>query len=86
MSSASDRFIAEFGGDWDLKAALDASAAPCRLDSLAQPAEADDNVAANPAMPRLDADLKAKRDLEDEMHKMLREYDDTEGSDSDGPA
>ena len=85
MSSASDRFIAEFGGDWDLKAALDASAAPCRLDSLAQPAEADDNVAANPAMPRLDADLKAKRDLDDAfaMHKMLEESD-TEGSDSDG--
>ena len=85
MSSAAERFLAEFGGDWDYKAALKASskasaAAPFRLESLAQP-EAAENVAANPATPEQNADLKARRDLEDEiaMHAMLREdEDDTE--------
>ena len=98
MSSAADRFVAEFGGNWDFDDAVNATAkaAPFSLETLAQPAEADDvpanpqaadgNVPANPQAP-MDANLKAKRDLEDElaMHKMLHEEDDdTEGSDSDG--
>ena len=90
MSSAAERFLAEFGGDWDYKAALKASskasaAAPFRLESLAQP-EAAENVAANPETPEQNADLKARRDLEDEiaMVAMLREdEDDTEGSEGD---
>jgi len=90
MSSAADRFLAEFGGDWDYKTALKASskasaAAPFRLESLAQP-EAAENVAANPETPEQNADLKARRDLEDEiaMVAMLREdEDDTEGSEGD---
>ena len=90
MSSAADRFLAEFGGDWDYKTALKASskasaAAPFRLESLAQP-EAAGNVAANPVTPEQNADLKARRDLEDEiaMVAMLREdEDDTEGSEGD---
>ena len=90
MSSAAERFLAEFGGDWDYKAALKASskasaAAPFRLESLAQP-EAAGNVAANPVTPEQNADLKARRDLEDEiaMVAMLREdEDDTEGSEGD---
>ena len=90
MSSAAERFLAEFGGDWDYKAALKASskasaAAPFRLESLAQP-EAAENVAANPETPEQNADLKARRDLEDEiaMVQMLREdEDDTEGSEGD---
>jgi len=90
MSSAAERFLAEFGGDWDYKAALKASskasaAAPFRLESLAQP-EAAGNVAANPVTPEQNADLKARRDLEDEiaMVQMLREdEDDTEGSEGD---
>ena len=90
MSSAAERFLAEFGGDWDYKTALKASskasaAAPFRLESLAQP-EAAENVAANPETPEQNADLKARRDLEDEiaMVQMLREdEDDTEGSEGD---
>ena len=89
MSSAAERFLADFGGDWDFqKFALKATpkapaAAPFRLESLAQP-EATGHVEANPVTPNVD--LKAKRDLEDElaMVQMLREdEEDTEGSEID---
>lgn len=99
MSSAAERFFAEFGGGWDYKAALKAATTSSsgsaaakaaatlsfRLEDIAQ-SEATADVAANPMSPDQDEDLKAQKALEDEiaLNQMLNE-DDTEGSESDEP-